>query len=393
VGGGTNPGITVANATPASGGDGNITYQWRRSGTSSATLTGTAETYSIGNDASNYADVGTYTFTRYARDATCNASWSLSDGQYTLTVAGVNQPQGGCTFTQPAVLETFASFPEDYSGSTYVTLTDSRDNKNYAVVKIGGRWVMAQNLNYQKDLTHQTSSASPTTTIGRDLNLIGHFWCPGADGATTSSIASCDVWGALYSWETAMSFNGKGNWAATDDITTYCTGAANTDNCKLNWGRTATGSGSGGRGICPENWHVPTDFEWGVILDGMESGGGTEHQNASDTNQYGTNAGSRAKSSCTCGSSTCVDDAKANWYYHATNSGTDNYGFRVLPAGGRANTGSYFNGRGSSAYFWSSSASSSADAWSRDFYYSMAPVGRYNLNRSYGFSVRCVRDE
>jgi uncharacterized protein (TIGR02145 family) len=72
--------------------------------------------------------------------------------------------------------------------------------------------------------------------------------------------------------------------------------------------------------------------------------------------------------------------------------GTDDYGFCILPAAYRSNSGSYFNYRGYYAYFWSSSAYSSTNAWRRYFYYNYATVYRINNNRSYGFSVRCVRD-
>jgi hypothetical protein len=80
------PNITVANVSSATGGDNSITYQWRRSGTSSATLTGSTTTYALYTDAANYSTAGTYIFTRYAKDKTCNTSFVASSGQYTLTV-------------------------------------------------------------------------------------------------------------------------------------------------------------------------------------------------------------------------------------------------------------------------------------------------------------------
>jgi hypothetical protein len=83
---GTNPGLTVTNSTVASGGSGTISYQWRRSGTSSATLSGNAASYPVNNDASNYATAGTYYINRYAHDGACNTSWVASTGTYTLTV-------------------------------------------------------------------------------------------------------------------------------------------------------------------------------------------------------------------------------------------------------------------------------------------------------------------
>jgi hypothetical protein len=88
---GVDPSVTVASVAPATGGDGNITYQWRRSGTSSATLTGSNETYALSADASsNYGTVGTYYFNRYAKHGSCNSVYTASNGQYSLTVALAN---------------------------------------------------------------------------------------------------------------------------------------------------------------------------------------------------------------------------------------------------------------------------------------------------------------
>jgi uncharacterized protein (TIGR02145 family) len=252
---------------------------------------------------------------------------------------------------------------------------------------------MAQNLNYQTGLTHQTSSASPTTTVGRDLNLIGNFWCPGgySSNTPTSTLASCAVWGALYSWETAMSFNGLGGWSS--DLNTYCTGSPATENCKQNWGRTATGSGSGGRGICPENWHVPTDYDWAVILDGMESGGGTQHQYASGYGWRGADAGARAKSKCTCefdeSGSECVSDEQVNWYYD-DEKGIDYYGMRLIPSGGRGI--SYMYDRGFTARFWTSTAGGSDRAKIIRFNHNNGQVYRVDSYTCPGYSVRCVHD-
>jgi uncharacterized protein (TIGR02145 family) len=301
---------------------------------------------------------------------------------------GVNQSQGGCTFTQPPLAGTFANFPSTYSASTFVTLTDERDNNNYTVVKIGERWIMAQNLNYQKGLTWQEQASQPSSYLGQDLALIGHFWCPGMNLWTTAARTVCDVWGALYSWETAMSLDGRGTWT---EVAVYGTAAANSDDSKFNHGRTAhSGTGTDGRGICPPNWHVPTEFEWGVLLDAME-GGGTVHQNAASTAWYGTNAGKYAKSACTSTS----DATDAEWSNpYDSNVGTDAYGFRVLPAGVRDPlNNNWFTGRSYQTAFWSSSAYSGSYAWSRYFSYTQADVFRYNgYHRSFGLPVRCIRD-
>ena len=343
------------------------------------------------------AEAGTYAYVRKASNTECPGG--VFSNTYTVVVeaTGTNQPQGSCTFTQPCVVGTFANFnPADYTSSSYVTLTDERDSKNYTVVKIGSSWIMAQNLNYQTGLTHQTNSNLPSTNSGGQITaLIGNFWCPGGvngSSATYSTLASCDVWGALYSWETAMSFDGKGAWA---ENATYNTGAADAEGSKFNHGRSSSGSGTSGRGICPPNWHVPTDFEWGVILDGMESSSNsTVHQTASGSNTwYGTDAGSRGKSKCTCSANGCNNDTDVSWYNDSSTQGTDVYGFRVLPAGYRNSNGSNFYNRGGSAFFWSSSAYNSSDAWTWHFNYDHATVYRFYTHRSHGFSVRCIRDE
>ncbi|MDR0692400.1 MAG: hypothetical protein LBF69_05120 [Prevotellaceae bacterium] len=389
-------GLTVCTSTsytiPSAEGVSGATYRWLENGVEISGATGDSYTNLEGK-----SSAGTYVYVRMAHTEACG--WQNSNA-FIVSVSSqikgctTNQEQGSCTFTQPAVVGTFANFSADYSASTYVTLTDERDNKNYTVLKIGTRWIMGQNLNYQSSLTWTANSNQPSTGSGQNTALIGYFWCPGGDNgntSTTSTLASCNVYGALYSWETAMSFDGKGAW--TEASGSYCTGAANTANCKINHGRTSSGSGNSGRGICPPNWHVPTDFEWGVIFDTME-GSGTAHQNASGTGWYGTNAGKYAKSKCACSSGGCNNDTNVSWYYHASTSGTDVYGFRVLPAGIRESNGSYFNLRGHYARFWSSSATSSSVAWNRAFAYEYATVARNgsNYTRSIGFSVRCIRD-
>jgi uncharacterized protein (TIGR02145 family) len=283
-----------------------------------------------------------------------------------------------------------------------VTLTDERDGKNYTVVKIGGRWIMAQNLNYQgvagtsSSLTWQANSNQPSGTSGGQVtDLIGHFWCPGTSGASFSNLASCDVWGALYSWETAMMVDGKWTSASHSSSAwsepTYGTNTS-TGNTQ-NHGRRDDGATTfGGRGICPPDWHVPTDGEWGDILNAMESSSSNQSHNTG-TGYRGSNAGSRAKAKCTCTSGTCADDEdNTSWTYNSSNTGTDNIGFRVLPSGNRTFIGITYNYRGNCTYFWSSSAYSEIAALSRIVYYNTPTVYRDYAMRSFGFSVRCIRD-
>jgi uncharacterized protein (TIGR02145 family) len=328
-------------------------------------------------------------------------SFTDATGAPGIIIPGYNQPQGSCTYTEPAVVGTFANFDKNYSAATYVSLTDKRDNKNYPVVKIGSRWVMARNLNYQKDLNFNAASNQAngksfiSTTNGTPA--IGSFWCPGANGATTSTQVACEVWGALYTWETAMMVDGKftssahnsSTWSEPSSYGTN-TNSANTQN----HARSDAGAVTGGRGICPPNWHVPTDEEWGVLLNEIETG--TKNHNAG-IQWLGTDAGTRAKSKCTAPSgdasgNTCENDPEMPWCGSCTES-TDTYGFRVHPAGLRHTDGPHFANRLGAVYYWSSTAYSGGGAWRRHFGCRFTGACRgHEYPRAMGFSVRCIRD-
>ena len=123
------------------------------------------------------------------------------------------------------------------------------------------------------------------------------------------------------------------------------------------------------RGLAPNGWHVPTDAEWTVLTDYLTANGhnGTE--------------GSALK-------------ATSGWDYDVdgqSGNGTDDYGFLGLPGGYRGYSGN-FSAIGGTGVWWSSSQSSTDDAWYRyldDFY---DYVYRSNSTKDYGFSVRCLRD-
>jgi uncharacterized protein (TIGR02145 family) len=243
-----------------------------------------------------------------------------------------------------------------------------------------GRWWMAQNLNYQKDLTWLEYTKNPSTVTGSDTALIGHFWCPGGFFVTPKR-ESCAVWGALYSFATAMMVDGK--WSNDNRNTTTWSDSPIDE---INNG----GKGAGGHGICPPNWHVPTDAEWGNMLNAIETG---EKNHNTGANYIGTNAGKFAKATCTCPiGSDCVDDNNARWWYNAGIEGEDVYGFRVLPTGRRLGDDN-FGYRGDMTIFWSSSASGSPAAWVRLFASSENKAGRHTNKRSGGYSVRCIRNK
>jgi len=144
--------------------------------------------------------------------------------------------------------------------------------------------------------------------------------------------SNCTTYGRLYTWSEVMAGSSS-----------------------------STSIPSGIQGVCPSGWHVPSDAEWTKL----------------------TNT--------TLSSATAGTVLKANSSLWSTNTGTDAYGFSVLPAGGRFNVGTFYN-LGDYAFFWSSSEYDASFAWYRYFYFGYAYVYRYNLSESYGFSLRCLEN-
>jgi uncharacterized protein (TIGR02145 family) len=88
--------------------------------------------------------------------------------------------------------------------------------------------------------------------------------------------------------------------------------------------------------------------------------------------------------------STATQPTPGGWLSPNTGA-TNSSGFSAGPGGLRDNEGAFTNDDGD-GYWWSSSLSG-ADAWNRVLNYTTGNIYRYNyFSRSFGFSVRCLRD-
>jgi len=171
------------------------------------------------------------------------------------------------------------------------------------------------------------------TWMAQNLNYkVDSSWCYGGVAS------NCSTYGRLYRWSSAMALSSH-----YDSST---------------WGGTLPH-----QGICPSGWHVPSDAEWNSLI------------------QY-------------VGFAAAETELKANsalWRAN-TNTGTDVYGFSVLPAGIRFDVGT-FNSLGYDACFWSSSEYAASNAWNRDFDYDYyGYVDRNYYDKFYGFSLRCAQN-
>ena len=124
------------------------------------------------------------------------------------------------------------------------------------------------------------------------------------------------------------------------------------------------------RGLAPTGYHIPTDAEWTTLTTYL---GGTSV------------AGGKMKES-----------GISHWQTQNIGA-TNSSGFTGLPGGYRFSNGDFY-GIGTNGYWWGSSEGSPGlpvspfIAWYRSLYYDDGVVVRNYYYKTYGFSVRCLRD-
>jgi uncharacterized protein (TIGR02145 family) len=117
--------------------------------------------------------------------------------------------------------------------------------------------------------------------------------------------------------------------------------------------------------LCPTGWHVPDDTEWMQLIDFL--GGELV-------------AGGKMKETGT-----------SHWANPNTGA-TNTSGFTGLPGGIRGGFGGFYN-VDNLGYFWSSTSFSTGNAWCKALYYNAEDIGNAPFPKSFGFSIRCIRDK
>ena len=182
------------------------------------------------------------------------------------------------------------------------TFVDERDGKVYKVTVIGKKRWMAENLNFE---TERSSCYN-------------------------DSAANCDMYGRLYPWADAV--DSAGVYSESGVGCGYGVECSPPDHV---------------RGICPENWHLPSQKEWKTLFDSVG------------------NKVSRLEAST-------------------------GFGFEALRAGYRMSDTTYYH-LGGSARFWSSEESTKKLAYYAGI--DSDALGISTVNKYYGFSIRCVQDD
>ena len=196
------------------------------------------------------------------------------------------------------------------------------DGNVYETIQIGDQLWMAENLK----VTHYNNGDAITHITNEE-----HWGSmdEGQYGVYDDEPTNANIYGNIY------------NWAVIGDI----------------------------RGICPVDWHVPSDDEYTLLTDflGGESVAGGKMKEA----------------------------GLEHWNYDSDQislEATNESGFTGLPAGHRnTNSGDYIY-MGFYGYFWSSTENGSDLAWRRYLFHYSSGVARDTFGKPNGFSIRCLRD-
>ena len=213
-------------------------------------------------------------------------------------------------------------------------IIDDRDSQSYTTIQIGTQCWFAENLNIG---TMINSTNGGTNSNGEQTNnSVIEKYC-----FNNNTSNECDTYGGLYQWNEMMQY-----------VTT-----------------------SGTQGICPTGWHLPTDIEWMILEEEVES---TTGVNWNTTGWRGSDVGGNLKESGT-----------THWVSNNTGA-TNTSGFTGLPGGIRLTNSSFIN-LTTHSFHWTSNENGS-DTWYRSLHNNFTTIDRTYHDKDYGLSVRCLKD-
>jgi uncharacterized protein (TIGR02145 family) len=131
------------------------------------------------------------------------------------------------------------------------------------------------------------------------------------------------------------------------------------------------------RGLAPEGWHVPSDAEWQEL----EICIGMEQSQTEKMGYRGTNEGSKLAGSYLWKTGELTNDPDFG-----------SSGFNAVPGGYRFYMDGKFYYERQASLFWTSDEDPYNYSIFRNLFYLNTTIYRYNDKKTYGLSVRCVKD-
>lgn len=189
------------------------------------------------------------------------------------------------------------------------------DNNNYPTLQIGTQLWMAENLNVGVRINGNQSQSNNGTIEKYYYN---------------DNVNNGEVYGGLYSWNEMMKYN----------------------------------STEGMQGICPNGWHLPTDQDWGTLVNYLTTASGP---------------GGKMK-----------ETGSEHWL-NPNNGATNESGFTARP-GGERSINSTFQNLTYYANFWSSTQNSTNEAWKRSLNFNNTDAVRNVISKETGNSCRCIQN-
>lgn len=141
--------------------------------------------------------------------------------------------------------------------------------------------------------------------------------------------------------------------------------------------------------LCPAGWRVPADQDWTQLVNYL--------MDEYDIDNDYTNPDALGNALKTCRQldsplgGECDTNQHPRWNSHHTHFGKDLFGFNALP-GGVKNPYGIFATVGTNGHYWSSKESDDDNAFRRNLNSMYGDLSRFQYNKRYGLSVRCMRD-
>lgn len=235
-------------------------------------------------------NVGQYSTTKFPY----NYKWDTKNveiGEHIIKVT-VEDDDGEIDIDTRTITVTDTSSNNDSEDNDieYGTVTDI-DGNTYKTVKIGDQWWMAENL---RVTTYRNGESVYKVVDGYEWSILKDKNISAAHCANENDEANADIYGYLY------------NGYAVNDS----------------------------RNIAPQGWHIPSDKEWEELAKYISDDNGGYSKLEEDWSDVGLHLKSTS-----------------GWKYNG--NGTDDYGFKGLPAGYRGINNGRFDSPGSKTWFWS----------------------------------------